>query len=256
MKPVRASLSKSLRFEVFKRDSFTCQYCGQSAPNATLNVDHIVPVSKSGSNDLLNLITSCFDCNSGKSNKLISDNSVVVKRIEQSKLLSEKREQLEMIAIWQNELTDLADCELNIFLEYIKDNYSISLTEHGCGVFKKIITKFGITEALESTRISELNYLKDLNNDDQIKKFLDYIPRICYWRKKEKDDPEYAECRKLAYIAFAVWKKPNWTNPKELTFKFLNLKKTYSLSFQDWKSLINQSKNMNSLNQVLEDLYG
>ncbi|WP_446008353.1 HNH endonuclease [Candidatus Electrothrix sp.] len=59
----RKSLSKKLRFEVFKRDSFTCQYCGKVAPNVILEVDHIEPVSKGGSNELLNLITSCYDCN-------------------------------------------------------------------------------------------------------------------------------------------------------------------------------------------------
>ena len=65
----RKNLSKSVRFEVFKRDSFTCQYCGKSAPDVVLEVDHIIPVSKGGDNDISNLITSCFECNRGKSNK-------------------------------------------------------------------------------------------------------------------------------------------------------------------------------------------
>ena len=64
----RKKLGKKIRFEVFKRDSFTCQYCGQSAPQVILEVDHIVPVSKGGDDELTNLITSCRDCNRGKSN--------------------------------------------------------------------------------------------------------------------------------------------------------------------------------------------
>ena len=40
----RKSLSKKIRFEVFKRDKFTCQYCGKTAPNVVLEVDHIEPV--------------------------------------------------------------------------------------------------------------------------------------------------------------------------------------------------------------------
>ena len=55
----RKQLSKTLRFEVFKRDSFKCQYCGKSAPEVTLEVDHIIPVAKGGSNEIFNLITSC-----------------------------------------------------------------------------------------------------------------------------------------------------------------------------------------------------
>lgn len=38
----RQSISKKLRFEVLKRDSFTCQYCGASAPTIILHIDHIL----------------------------------------------------------------------------------------------------------------------------------------------------------------------------------------------------------------------
>ena len=48
----RKSLSNKIRFEVFKRDNFTCQYCGRKAPEIVLNVDHIEPVSKGGTNDI------------------------------------------------------------------------------------------------------------------------------------------------------------------------------------------------------------
>lgn len=46
----RKAISQTLRFEVFKRDLFTCQYCGKRAPDVVLEVDHIKPVSKGGSN--------------------------------------------------------------------------------------------------------------------------------------------------------------------------------------------------------------
>ncbi len=62
------SLSKKLRFEVFKRDGFTCQYCGQHPPNITLECDHVDPKSNGGKDTVHNLIASCFDCNRGKSN--------------------------------------------------------------------------------------------------------------------------------------------------------------------------------------------
>lgn len=64
----RKQLSKKIRFEVFKRDDFTCQYCGNVPPSVVLEVDHIIPVSKGGDNDINNIITSCFDCNRGKTN--------------------------------------------------------------------------------------------------------------------------------------------------------------------------------------------
>lgn len=62
----RKPIGKKLRFEVFKRDGFVCQYCGAHPPAVILQVDHIVPVADGGDNDVDNLITSCQPCNLGK----------------------------------------------------------------------------------------------------------------------------------------------------------------------------------------------
>lgn len=58
------------RYDILERDKFTCQYCGRKAPDVILVVDHIIPVSKGGLNDVSNLATACSECNSQKSNKL------------------------------------------------------------------------------------------------------------------------------------------------------------------------------------------
>lgn len=63
---MRRSISKKLRFEVFKRDGFVCQYCGSHPPDVILHVDHIHPVKDGGSNDINNLVTACESCNLGK----------------------------------------------------------------------------------------------------------------------------------------------------------------------------------------------
>ena len=67
------SIGKTKRFEIFKRDSFTCRYCGRRPPEVVLEVDHIEPVAKGGTDEDLNLITSCFDCNRGKRDRRLSD---------------------------------------------------------------------------------------------------------------------------------------------------------------------------------------
>jgi len=59
-------LSVRARFEVFKRDDFTCRYCGRKTPDVVLEADHIVPVCEGGSDDPINLATSCWECNRGK----------------------------------------------------------------------------------------------------------------------------------------------------------------------------------------------
>lgn len=60
------AISKKKRFEIFKRDDFTCAYCGKKPPGTVLEVDHVIPKSKEGVDEPENLITSCFDCNRGK----------------------------------------------------------------------------------------------------------------------------------------------------------------------------------------------
>jgi len=60
------AVSKRLRFEILRRDNHTCQYCGEKAPNVTLHVDHVVPVSLGGTDKPDNLVAACKDCNLGK----------------------------------------------------------------------------------------------------------------------------------------------------------------------------------------------
>lgn len=69
-------ISKRLRFEIFKRDRFTCQYCGRTAPEVTLHVDHVTPRARGGSDDPSNLRTSCSDCNIAKSDVLVYDRAL------------------------------------------------------------------------------------------------------------------------------------------------------------------------------------
>jgi hypothetical protein len=64
------TVSKCLRYEVLRRDSYTCRYCGASAPTATLHVDHVTPRSQGGKDEPSNLITACEDCNLGKSSSM------------------------------------------------------------------------------------------------------------------------------------------------------------------------------------------
>ena len=64
--------SLRMRFKMLHRDNFTCQYCGRTPQHgAVLVADHVRPLSKGGENILNNLITSCFECNSGKADVLL-----------------------------------------------------------------------------------------------------------------------------------------------------------------------------------------
>lgn len=60
------TIPAALRFEVLRRDGFTCTYCGRRPPAARLHADHIVAWSQGGETTLENLRTACSDCNVGK----------------------------------------------------------------------------------------------------------------------------------------------------------------------------------------------
>lgn len=56
----------TLRYEVLKRAKFRCELCGISAEEKALEVDHIVPRNKGGSDDISNLQSLCYSCNAMK----------------------------------------------------------------------------------------------------------------------------------------------------------------------------------------------
>lgn len=105
--PKRKAVSAGSRFEIFKRDRFTCQYCGPHPPGVLLHVDHIVAVASGGTNDLHNLVTACEPCNLGKGARALGhrkpslkDQSAQTKERERQlagyqKLMSAQRERLE-----------------------------------------------------------------------------------------------------------------------------------------------------------------
>ena len=73
LKGVLMPVSPRLRFEIFKRDEFTCRSCGHKSPEVVLEVDHIVPVAEGGTDNPINLATSCWECNRGKSAVPLAD---------------------------------------------------------------------------------------------------------------------------------------------------------------------------------------
>ena len=65
----RDPISNSLRHEVFKRDNYKCKECGRTNKETTLHIDHVIPVSQKGTDELSNLQTLCDECNLQKKNR-------------------------------------------------------------------------------------------------------------------------------------------------------------------------------------------
>ena len=65
----RSPIPSALRHEVFKRDGYKCKECGKTGEETTLHIDHILPVSQGGTDELNNLQTLCKECNEAKQNR-------------------------------------------------------------------------------------------------------------------------------------------------------------------------------------------
>lgn len=61
-----AAISKRLRYEVLRRDGYTCRYCGAKAPDVEMTVDHVIPRALGGADEPGNLVAACRPCNDGK----------------------------------------------------------------------------------------------------------------------------------------------------------------------------------------------
>lgn len=187
------NLSKKVRFEVFKRDGFKCQYCGRSAPDVILHADHIQPKSKGGSNDIMNLITSCQACNSGKGARKLDDKSVVKKQVKQLQELNERSEQLKMMISWREGLSSIENQKLEIVVNKWHEHISPhTLTPHGIKSLKLLFNKFDLSEVLDAIEAASSKLAYDTKNVctyESASQCFKLIGRICAAQKACKNNP-------------------------------------------------------------------
>jgi 5-methylcytosine-specific restriction endonuclease McrA len=62
---------KLTKREIFRRDNYTCQYCGRQA--AHLTIDHIIPRHRGGQHRWDNLVTACAACNRHKGGHMLAE---------------------------------------------------------------------------------------------------------------------------------------------------------------------------------------
>lgn len=180
----RKEIGKKVRFEVFKRDKFTCQYCGRMSPDVILEVDHIRPIAEGGNNSMTNLITACRDCNRGKGKVRLTDNAELKKQQDQLAELATKREQMEMMMEWRESLLEYEREKVNHAADYWTSLTGYGLTESGMNKLSKLVREFDLPNVLTAMEISVSQYFED----DKISagKTFDKIGGICYNRKNQK----------------------------------------------------------------------
>ncbi len=191
----RKTISKKTRFEIFKRDSFTCQYCGAAAPDVVLQVDHINPVAGGGDNDLMNLITACDPCNAGKSARRLDDNTIIAKQKAQLDVLNERREQLEMMLQWRQAMSDLDGGYVAVLEAKFKEETGFDFSDFGRSEAKKWLKRHGLEGLLNSLEGALQTYYKGGDPDDADRnrelasKAFNMIPRVAAAQTRNADKP-------------------------------------------------------------------
>ena len=107
------ALRPSIRFEIFKRDSFTCRYCGRKSPEAILEIDHILPKSADGSDEPKNLVTACYQCNRGKGARLLTDIPPEENLHEKTISIAEQELQIAEYNHWRGKQKEREDTEVH-----------------------------------------------------------------------------------------------------------------------------------------------
>lgn len=68
------------RANIFRRDDYTCQYCGEQKDAEDLNFDHVIPASKGGPKCWENIVTACLECNRTKADRTPEDAGMTLRR--------------------------------------------------------------------------------------------------------------------------------------------------------------------------------
>lgn len=254
MKHNRKSITKKIKFEILKRDSFTCQYCGKEAPNVVLEVDHINPICKGGGNDLFNLITSCYDCNRGKSGRTIKNQDALKKQKQELNEISKRREQLILLKKWKEELHKYDDEECNIFEEFIMefcDEYTLNTS--GKCLLKKLIKKYTKEELIEGIQASFDSYFvgKYLDEQGMSKAFelaFNKIGAVIEGKKKIKDKPYLKD---IYYCGGILKNRLNYFDKRKVTAMLLRHYEKYK-NIDALQSICLNCKHWTEFRQMIE----
>jgi hypothetical protein len=251
----RKAISKKIRFEIFKRDSFKCQYCGASAPETVLHIDHIKPVSKGGTNTITNLVTACAACNSGKSNTELSDDSTVKKQKRQLDELQERKEQLELMMKWEQELLCLETEKINAISAYWESQAKgYSLNERGLESLRKLVAKYPYDEIIKAIKIASQQYFKlDKNGEDYAHESINYawnkIPGIIKINLSGGYDEDFA---KMHYIKGILRNRLHYCDER-LCVELMKKAKKLDVSLDSVQELAKSCRNWTEWRNAMEN---
>jgi len=186
-------MKNSLRFKVFTRDLFTCQYCGRQPPKAILEVDHMVSKFDGGGDEMDNLTTSCFECNRGKSKDSVIKTSLEQKLKSEEKRMKAKITQLQVYLEFLKKKDVFVDQEIELYSNKWTElsGGECHLTKQGKKSLGKFIQKHGAAEVLEAMQIVNKKHFQ--NTEDMWKYFCGILKNM----RLQREDPEQYERNRI-----------------------------------------------------------
>ena len=162
---------------------------------------------------ILNLITSCSDCNAGKSDRRLSDTSVIDKQRQQLEELQERKEQIEMMFQWQRGLLDLDDEVIAQLAGFWSEQIpGFSLNEHGLKELKSLRRRFDISEILQAMKVAVEQYVAFSDGKpthESVELAWKKVGGICVTHKRARDNPALS---RTYYIRGILRNRLNYCN--------------------------------------------
>lgn len=155
---MRIPLSKRERFEVLRRDDFTCQYCGRKAPEVVLEVDHVFPVSCGGGNEMENLVTACRECNRGKG--------------------------VLHVDCFENKYEDRLKMDVQMLIDSMGDFTPDDYAQGKESIFRRLVCDFSFTEVCDAMTIAYEQYCSE-DTLEEWEVIFSKLGGICFNRRKE-----------------------------------------------------------------------
>lgn len=181
MKAERKAISKKLRFEVFKRDGFICQYCGAHPPTVILHVDHILAVAEGGKNNIDNLVTSCLSCNLGKGARSLQ--SIPQSLQEKALDIAEKEAQVRGYhEIIESRVNRIEQESWRVADVFNPNNSTDGYSRANFQSIKRFVEQLGVHDVVDS---AEIAMEKGLRTD---KKTFAYFCGVCWKRIRKTQD--------------------------------------------------------------------
>jgi hypothetical protein len=202
-------------------------------------------VSLGGDNDILNLLTSCADCNGGKGARELADDSMLQRQRAQLDELNERREQLEMMIQWRDGLRDLDRETIDMLAArievYLPTGHKVN--ETGRRTISKWIKDFGfnvilqaIDEAWDKAKGQNLAFADDAALNTYSQMFLDNIGRFASVIKRSNGDDS---ARRLFYVRGILNKRCDWM---PAPYKAMADLKAFVAAGVDAEDLVNLAK--------------